>query len=75
MNIKTSIEVLAEPIGFDIAMSDDRTQAQLLNGLGRGFDTMRSPNDYNMQVCYVSQHLTPSAKALITKLSEFINEG
>lgn len=30
--IKTSIEKLAEEIGFDIGMSDDVSQAKLING-------------------------------------------
>mgnify|MGYP003409612255 CR=1 FL=1 len=37
--IKSSIELIAENIGFDIAHSDDHTQANLFNGLGKGFKT------------------------------------
>ena len=72
MNIKTSIEALAEPIGFDIAMSDDTVQANLLNGLARGFKTMAEHN-LDTQVCYLVQHLSPEAKALIEKLNDYAN--
>lgn len=73
MSIKTSIEVLAEPIGFDIAWSDDRVQANLLNGLGRGFSTYNEQN-LHTQLCYVSQHLTREAKDFIKLLNEY-NQG
>lgn len=69
--IKSSIEQLAEPIGFDIAMSDDIVQSNLLNGLGRGFATYRE-SDRDMQLCYVEQKLTPQAKAFLKSLVEFI---
>lgn len=72
MNIKRSIEVLSEPIGFDIAMSDDRSQANLINGLARGFKTMDKHN-LDTQICYLVQHLTPEAKALIEKLNDYAN--
>lgn len=73
MSIKTSIEVLAEPIGFDIANSDDRVQADLLNGLGRGFKLYGEQN-LHTQVCYIAQHLTEDAKKLIRILNEYVEE-
>lgn len=69
--IKTSIENLSEPIGFDIANSDDIVQSNLLNGLGRGFSTYNQ-NQLDMQMCYVAQKLTPQAKKFIEKLYDFI---
>ncbi len=69
--IKTSIENLAEPIGFDIANSDDNVQGNLLNGLGRGFKTYRE-QDYNMQLCYLVEKLTPESMKFISDLSEYI---
>lgn len=71
MSIKTSIELIAEQIGFDIANSDDRVQADLLNGLGRGFKTYNEQNK-NMQVCYVVQHLKPETKELIKLIAEYL---
>jgi hypothetical protein len=71
MSIKTSIENLAEPIGFDIANSDDRVQSDLLNGLGRGFKT-HSVDQLNLQMCYVSQKLNKETENFIKVLYEFI---
>ena len=69
--IKTAIENLAEPIGFDIANSDDRVQSDLLNGLGRGFAT-HNDLDLSRQLSYVQQNLTPQAKRFLKELNEFI---
>lgn len=70
--IKTSIEQLAEPIGFDIANSDDNVKGQLLNGLGRGFKTYHD-NAYNMQLAYLVEKLTPEAMKFITELGKYID--
>lgn len=69
--IKSSIELLADPIGFDIANSDDTVQGALLNGLGRGFKTYKT-DALQMQLCYLVEKLTPEAKKFITELNEFI---
>ena len=69
--IKSSIEVIAENIGFDISQSDDHTQANLLNGLGRGFKTYRS-NELGTQLAYVSDKLSKDAENVILELAEFI---
>lgn len=71
MSVKTSIELISEQIGFDIAMSDDRVQADLLNGLGRGFATYNSQGK-DLQISYLVQHLSPQVKELIKQLNEFI---
>lgn len=69
--IKTSIEQLAEPIGFDIANSDDIVQSELFKGMGRAFNTY--PDDrLDMQLCYVSQKLDKRTEDFILKLAEFI---
>lgn len=70
--IKTSIEQLAEPIGFDIANSDDQVQANLFNGLGRGFKTYNDSN-YNMQLCYLTGKLNKDAQRVILDIAEYIN--
>lgn len=69
--IKSSIEKIADSIGFDIALSDDHTQAMLLNGLGKGFKMMQ-PSDFSTQCCYIVKDLTPEARNLITELAGFI---
>ena len=72
--IRSSIAQLAEPIGFDIAQSDDCVQSDLLNGLGRGLNTYTNKQDFERQICYLSQKLTKDAKHLILELSEMIKE-
>lgn len=69
--IKSSIELIAENIGFDIAHSNDHTQANLLNGLGRGFKLYR-PQDFQMQMSYLSSKLNVDAENIILELAEFI---
>lgn len=69
--IKTSIENLAEPIGFDIANSDDATQAALLNGLARGFKTYND-HQYHLQLAYAVDKLSASAQTLVRDLAEYI---
>lgn len=69
--IKTSIEQLAEPIGFDIAHSDDQVQANLFNGLGKGFKTYSS-HELGMQLAYISDKLTKDAEKFILEFAEMI---
>lgn len=69
--IKSSIEKIAEDIGFDIANSDDITQSKLLNGLGRGFKTYRQ-EQFDMQLAYIVDKLTPECENFIVTLAEFI---
>lgn len=72
MRITTSIEKLANDIGFDVANSTDVVQADLLNGLGRGFHGWAEAN-MDMQLCYLTQHLTPEAKKFIKMLNDYAN--
>jgi hypothetical protein len=69
--IKTSIEQMAEPIGFDIANSDDNVQGNLINGLARGFKTYNE-HAYNMQLSYLVEKLNKDSDKLILELAEFI---
>jgi hypothetical protein len=69
--IKTALEKVAEDYGFDISQSDDIVQANLLNGLGKGFATYND-RELGMQMCYVEQKLTPQAKKFLKELVEFI---
>lgn len=72
MSVKTAIDLMAEQIGFDIAQSDDRVQADLLNGLGRGFNTIPL-NSRNMQIAYLIQHLTPQARELVKQINDYLD--
>lgn len=67
MSVLTAAEQMAEPIGFDIARSNDQVQAALLNGLARGMRPMQRI-DREMQLAYMTKHLTPDAKALLRDL-------
>jgi hypothetical protein len=69
--IKTSIEKLAESIGFDIAHSDDHVQADLLNGLSKGFKTVNE-HSLSMQLSYMSNRFSKDTDNLILELAEFI---
>lgn len=69
--IKTSIELLAEPIGFDIANSDDVVQSNLLNGFGRGFQTYNE-HQLGLQLSYIVNKLKPETEKIILELAEFI---
>ena len=71
MSIKTSIEQMAEAIGFDIANSSDETQANLINGLGRGFKLFSHEN-FHMQLSYASNRLNKEGEKLILELAEYI---
>ena len=71
--IKSSVELIAENIGFDIAHSDDHTQANLFNGLGKGFKTYKS-NELGMQMAYISDKLSKDAQDFILELAEMVKE-
>lgn len=68
--IKTSIELISETIGFDIAHSDDHVQANLLNGLGKGFKTYS--HSLGTQMVYISDKLNKDAEKFILELAEYI---
>lgn len=70
--IKTSIQKLAEDIGFDIANSDDETQANLLNGFCKGLANSMDGNALNTQLCYVADKLNAKTKRVLEELCEFI---
>ena len=72
--IKTSIEKIAKDIGFDIGMSDDKVQQDLLNGLGESFGKYSEQNFHN-QLCYVSRGLTKEAEKFILNLAEYIRNN
>jgi len=70
--IKTSIEKLADSIGFDIANSDDETQANLLNGFCKGLANSMQKNDLNTQLCYIADKLDAKTSEVLKELVEFI---
>jgi hypothetical protein len=71
--IKSSIEKLAETIGFEIGTSDDITQALLLNGLCKGINnSIPQKSDLDMQLCYISDKLDEKTEKVLIQLVEFI---
>lgn len=71
--IKTSVEKLADSIGFDIANSDDEAQANLLNGFCKGLANSMQKNDLNTQLCYIADKLNSKTTAILKELVKFIN--
>ena len=71
--IKSSIEKMAEDIGFDIGNSDDISQSNLLNGFCKGLANSMDDNALNMQLCYVADKLNVKTRSVLKKLIEFID--
>lgn len=70
--IRTSIEKMADPIGFDIGMSDNITQAALLNGFCRGLGTSCSGlGALDTQACYIADSLDDNAVKVLSRLIQF----
>jgi len=70
--IKTSIEKMADDIGFDIGQSNDETQGKLLNGFCRALHNSMSECDRKMQISYMVQHLEHNAMKILLEISEFV---
>lgn len=70
--IKTSIEKLANSIGYDIGTSDDVVQSDLLNGFFKGIHNSMQSNDRAMQLCYISEKLTKESEEILMELVEFV---
>ena len=70
--IKSSIEKLAETIGFDIAHSDNKVQSDLLNGLFDGIYNSMDSYKVDTQLCYIVDGISAKTSNAIKKLAEFI---
>jgi len=70
--IKTSVEKLSKDIGFDIGMSDDVTQANLLNGFCGALKSSMDDHHLGTQLCYIVEGLNKSAKHIICELAEYV---
>jgi hypothetical protein len=70
MSTTTAIDAMANQIGFDIALSTDQAQADLLNGLARGFKSMERTGNAGMQLHYAASKFTPEALAFLEELGE-----
>ena len=71
--IKSSIEKLADTIGFEIGTSDDVTQALLINGLCKGLNnSIPQKNDLDTQLCYIADKLDEKTEKVLIGLVDFI---
>jgi len=73
--IKSTVEKMADPIGFEIGASDDVTQATLLNGFCRGLSNSMT-NDHNteLQICYIVEKLDLNAEEGLLSIAELVKE-
>lgn len=70
--IKTSIEKLAEEIGFDIGNSDDVTQAKLLNGFCKGLANSMNERELRTQICYIIDKLDLKTSKILKEIVQFL---
>ena len=70
--IKSSIEKISESIGFDIGMSDDVTQANLINGFCRALSNSIIYHALDLQICYIVDKLDTKSCDVLRKMAEFI---
>ena len=69
--MQTSIRKFAEEIGFDIANTDDETQAKLVNGFCRGLHNSMRSCEREQQICYIAQRLDNNAYDILRAIVEF----
>ena len=72
MSVKSSVEKMAEPIGYDIGMSDDETQAALLNGFCKAISNSMQDHAQETQICYIVDKLSSGSCEIIKKMYSFI---
>jgi len=73
--IINSVQKLSKEIGKDIGRSDNKVQADLLNGFAYGFKSMRmQKHDEDMQICYIVDELSDETKELIKQIYNFVSE-
>lgn len=70
--ILSSVEKIAFDIGFDIGMSNDEVQADLLNGFCKAISNSTQIHDRETQLCYIANKLDGRSMAVIKTLHEFI---
>lgn len=70
--IKTSIEKLAKDIGYDIGLSNNETQCDLLNGLFESLSNSMNESHLQTQICYIVDGLSDKSINVIEEIHEFI---
>lgn len=73
-NIIHSNNKYARDIGFDYGHADNTVQAALFNGLAQGFKSSTGGDSlgHNMQLSYMVDGLSDTAKKFITDLAESV---
>lgn len=73
-NIIHSNNKYARDIGFDYGHADNTVQADLFNGLAQGFKSFTGGDGlgHDMQLSYIVDDLSDTAKQFITKLAETV---
>lgn len=69
---KSSVELLVEPIGFEIGTSDDVVQSKLLNSFCKGLHNSMQSRELEMQLCYITDKLDSNAENVLLQIVEFI---
>ena len=70
--IKTSIEKLAKDIGYDIGLSNNEAQCDLLNGLFESLSNSMNESHLQTQICYIGDGLSDKSINVIEEIHEFI---
>ena len=70
--ILSSIEKMAYGIGYDIGMSNDEVQGNLLNGFCKAFSNSMQSYDRDTQLCYLTDRLDGRSSEIIKTLIELI---
>lgn len=70
--IKSSIEKLSETIGFEIGMSDDVTQSNLINGFCKALANSMDERNLETQLCYVADKLDGKSYKVLKTLVGFL---
>jgi len=71
--VLSSVEKLAESIGFDIAHSNDEIQANLINGFCRGLNCAMDDQSKETQICYMVDRLSPETESILRTILAFLD--
>ena len=72
--VKSTIENMAKPIGFEIGASDDNIQSELLNGFCKGLNnSIPDRGNLSTQIFHIVDKLDDNAIKILSEIHEFIN--
>ena len=70
--IESTVEKMANPIGFEVGTSNDTTQAALLNGFCDGMARSMQVRELDTQICAVVDSLNGNSFKVIKELACYI---